>query len=158
MGMASLSAYERPVYSASVVLIAISLCNWLFHIIGTRLYMMMYPWRDLAVSRLSVSMRSHNPAKSESTKTSKPFESSGSMVRPRLTVFFKYLPNHFTALPCSTFGLSFRVFGVSGTLMCLIRYVHPCAFLEVIKLTNHRSIIETLVKIFRAWVPCQYFR
>ena len=49
MGVALRSDFEKAIYSASVMEIAIFVCRLLHHIIEQRAYSMAYPVRDLAV-------------------------------------------------------------------------------------------------------------
>ena len=104
IGIASLRAYDRPVYSLSVLESAISVCIWYLQMMGHPWYDTMYPCRDLTVSRSHASFLSQLPAKSASTNTSNSLELEGRSMRPLSRVPFSYRPNHRGALVCSTFG------------------------------------------------------
>ena len=62
MGMASLNAQLRPMYSDSLLLRAMCGWSWLFQQIGQPVYVMQYPCLDFAVSIFSVSsLQRKNP-------------------------------------------------------------------------------------------------
>ena len=73
MGMTCLVASEMPIYSLSVELSAISVCNLDTQHNGMPAYVMMYPYLDLAaLLSSSGAPLYHAPAKSASTYTLNP--------------------------------------------------------------------------------------
>ena len=105
IGIASRNAYDKPVYSLSVLLRAISVWSCDRQVIGHLAYVITYPCHDLAVSGSEdASFESQFPAKSASTYTSIPLLGDGRMIVPLSRVPLRYLPSHLMALPCSTFG------------------------------------------------------
>ena len=104
IGMDSLSAYERPVYSLYVLDKAISVCICDLWSMGNPSYIITYPCLDLAVSVSSLSDLLQLPAKSTSTHTSNTLSLSGWSVVPSLTLSIRYFPSHLIAYPCSLLG------------------------------------------------------
>ena len=103
-GIASLTAYDNPVYSASVVLSEISVWSWDFDTIGQPAYIMMYPCLDRTESTSLSYFLCQFPQKLLSTNTSNDLVRSGLKMRPLLGVPSKYRPIHQTASPCSLRG------------------------------------------------------
>ena len=97
-------AYDRPVYSLSVLESVISVCIWDFQMMEHLWYDTMYPCQDLAVLRSHVSFFSQLPAMSASTNTFNSLALEGRSMSPFSQVPFRYWPNHRRALACSTFG------------------------------------------------------
>ena len=105
IGIASRSAYDRPIYSLSVDDSAISVCSWDFHMIGHPAYIITYPCLERAVSGSFPAMSmSQFPAKSASTNTSNDRSNCGRRWIPLSFVPLRYLAIQRTAFPCSVFG------------------------------------------------------
>ena len=92
VGNTSRRAVLSAIYSASVVDRAIWVCNLLTQYIGQPAYLSTKPVRDRTFSALSTSVRSQPPAKSASTKHSRPFFLSGLNLKPKVLVPLRYFP------------------------------------------------------------------
>ena len=104
-GSTSRIATDNAMYSASVVLKAISVCNLLPQNIGQPAYEMTKPVRDKTDSGLVVSPLLNPPAKSASTWHSRPFVVSGRKMIPLSIVPSRYLHILLIALSWDSFGL-----------------------------------------------------
>ena len=104
IGIASLNAVDRAMHSTSVVNRAILVCNFDFQMIGHLAYLITNPVLEHDDAESSATALSNQPAKSASTKTSKPLLLSGSYINPLSSVPSEYLPILLMAISCDAFG------------------------------------------------------
>src|SRR6056300_113367 len=97
-------AVDRAMYSASVVLKAMSVCIFEAHTIGHPAYMITKTVLECADKGSFDNLFCQEPAQSASTKHSKPLDKSGLNFKPLSFVRSKYRQILFTASSCSCLG------------------------------------------------------